>query len=78
MPTCLHCVAETPDEYYRRVVYNETALFGPWRSWRVAGRELVSPGGHRITPYRLRGILFVETHQSKRHFEDMLTALPRR
>lgn len=38
MPTCLHCLAETPDEHYRRVVYNEAALFGPWRGWRMVGK----------------------------------------
>ena len=43
MPTCIHCLAETSDEHYRRVVYNEAALFGEWRGWRLAGRYLVSP-----------------------------------
>ena len=61
MPTCIHCLAETSDEHYRRVVYNEAALFGEWRGWRLAGRDLVSPDGLRITAYRLRGILFIES-----------------
>ena len=43
MPTCLHCLAETPDEYYRRVVYNEAALFGPWRGWRMVGKYRCRP-----------------------------------
>jgi len=61
MPTCFHCLAETSDEHYRRVVYNEAALFGEWRGWRLAGRDLVSPDGFRIAPHWLRGFLFVES-----------------
>jgi hypothetical protein len=66
MPTCFHCLAETPDEHYRRVVCNETALYGPWRGWRWAGRDLVSPDGGRIAIERLRGIVFAESIRPKK------------
>lgn len=58
MAQCFHCKAESTPEHYQRVVHNHVALYGPWRGWRMAGRVLVSPDGDRITPERLRGILF--------------------
>lgn len=60
MAQCFHCKAESTPEHYQRVVHNHVALYGPWRGWRMAGRVLVSPDGDRITPERLRGILFGE------------------
>lgn len=33
---------------------------GHWIGWRLRGRFLISPDGDRITPERLRGILFRE------------------
>jgi len=33
---------------------------GDWAGWRLAGRFLVSPDGDRISPGRLRGLLFQE------------------
>ena len=58
MPTCRHCDAESPAEHYDRVVHNRCALHGPWRGWRLAGRDLVSPEGTRLTPKRLEGLVF--------------------
>lgn len=29
-----------------------------WIGWRLRGRYLISPGGQRISPERLRGLLF--------------------
>lgn len=58
MPTCWHCEAESPAEHYDRVVHNKTALHGPWRGWRMAGRHLVSPEGDRFSPERLKGLAF--------------------
>lgn len=43
-----------------RTIYNLTPLYGQWAGWRMAGRVLVSPDGDRISPERLRGILFRE------------------
>ena len=61
MTRCFHCHAESPDDHYRRVVHNHTPLHGPWAGWRMAGRDLVSPDGYRITAYRLRGFLYMES-----------------
>jgi hypothetical protein len=58
--TCLHCQAEHPQAHHERVVHNITPLFGPWAGWRMAGRELVSPDGDRVTARRLAGILWTE------------------
>lgn len=38
---------------------------GEWAGWRLAGRYLVSPDGDRISPRRLRGILFAEFCREK-------------
>jgi hypothetical protein len=44
--------------HYNRITYNQTALHGAWHGWRMAGRDLVSPDRQRISPERLRGLLF--------------------
>lgn len=48
-----------------RSVYNKTPLYGQWAGWRMAGRCLVSPDGDRISPERLRGILFAEASRKR-------------
>ena len=68
---CLHCQAEHPQAHHERVVHNITPLFGPWAGWRMAGRELVSPDGDRITVRRLDGLLWAE--RSRRR---LLKAVP--
>jgi len=81
MPKCLHCLRESTAEHYDRVIYNQTALYGPWRGWRLAGRWLVSPDGDRLLPERLRGIVFTERHrrQSQRSRETPpIARLPER
>lgn len=49
-----------------RVIHNLTPLHGPWDGWRMAGRELVSPDGDRISPERLRGILWRQQAEARR------------
>lgn len=50
--------------HYERVVHNHHPLYGPWAGWRLAGRDLVSPGraktALRISPLRLMGLLWRE------------------
>ena len=58
MPRCRHCEIETDIEHHDRVVHNKAPLHGPWKGWRMAGRELVSPDGQRFTTERLRGLAF--------------------
>ena len=43
-----------------RIAHNVTLLHCRWAGWRMAGRELVSPDGDRISSERLRGIMFRE------------------
>jgi hypothetical protein len=69
---CLHCHVEHPEAHHERVVHNRTPLFGPWAGWRMAGRDLVSPDGDRITARRLIGILWAERSRQR-----ILKALPR-
>jgi hypothetical protein len=66
MPTCWHCKTETTAEEYRRVVDGTGPLWGPWTGWRTAGRFLVSPDGDRLTPERLRGLMFAERYRIRK------------
>ena len=56
--TCYHCHAEHPEGHYERVVHNKMDLHGPWTGWRMAGRDLVALDGARISPERLRGLMW--------------------
>ena len=71
MTFCRHCKAETDASHYRRVVENHTPLYGPWDGWRMAGRDLIAPDRQRISPERLRGLLFAEAN---RHYLARRTA----
>ena len=66
MPRCRHCNAESPADHFARVVHNHCELHGPWSGWRMAGRELVSPEGDRITPERLQGLLWRQAAEARR------------
>lgn len=50
--------------HYRWLVNGHGHLPADWAGWRLAGRWLVSPDGDRITPERLRGLLFRESSES--------------
>lgn len=52
--------------HYERQVYNRQHLGGPWTGWRMAGRELISPDGDRISPERMRGILWRHAQEQRR------------
>lgn len=43
---------------HERVVYGTTPLHGPWRGWRIAGEQLVTPDRDRVTPEQLRRLLY--------------------
>lgn len=47
------CPNDCAAQHYRRTVYNETALHGPWSGWRLAGARLVSPSRDWIAPHML-------------------------
>lgn len=58
-----HKTGKTPNRCaaarYEWHIYGNGPLYGRWWSgWRIAGRELVSPDGQRVSPERLRGLLF--------------------
>lgn len=50
---------------YAYEVNATTDLPADWLGWRLRGRVLISPDGDRITPARLRGLLFVEANQKR-------------
>ena len=55
MPT--PSVPEMLDAQYALMVHNHTPLYGPWKGWRLAGRDLVSPDKVRLSPERLKGLV---------------------
>lgn len=52
------CPNHCAEAHFERTVHNITPLAGPWAGWRMAGKDLVGPDGARISPTRMRGILF--------------------
>lgn len=62
---CMHCQAESTEAHHERIVHNRMPLYGPWAGWRMAGRELGSPDGDRITPRRLAGVLWAENSRKR-------------
>ena len=48
------------------ILRNHVELRGPWAGWRLAGRELVSPDGLRLSAERLRGIAWREEAEQRR------------
>ncbi|WP_407351559.1 DUF3653 domain-containing protein [Luteimonas sp. R10] len=71
MVECWHCKAESPTEHYDRVVHNRCALHGPWKGWRLAGRDLVSPTGVRMSPQRLEGLAWRLELEQRREARKM-------
>lgn len=63
MTCCFYCKNETTAAHVDRVIYNKMPLYGPWAGWRMAGRDLIAPDRQRISPERLRGLLFREASQ---------------
>jgi len=52
------CLNKCAAADYQRLVLNQVELTGPWLGWRLAGCDPVSPDGQRISPERLRGLIF--------------------
>lgn len=52
---------------YAEKVLGHVDLPADWAGWRLRGRWLISPDGDRINPERLRGILFRESNEKRRH-----------
>lgn len=67
-PEGQRCPNTCAGDLHRRLVDNHVDLTGPWVGWRMRGRDLVSPDGDRITPERLRGLVF------RQRAEDRLAA----
>lgn len=44
--------------HYARVVDGHTDLTADWLGWKQRGRWLVSPAGDRISPERMKGVLW--------------------
>ena len=60
------CPNDCATQLYAQIVHNRLTLTGPWDGWRFAGRDLVAPDGQRISPERLRGILFRQALEARR------------
>ncbi|WP_411831969.1 DUF3653 domain-containing protein [Pseudoxanthomonas mexicana] len=55
-PEGIQCPSACASAFCERTIHNHTPLHGPWAGWRMAGKELVSPNGLRVTPQRLMGL----------------------
>ena len=56
------CAAQVRDQLTR----NHVRLHGPWAGWRLAGRDLVSRDGDRLSPERLRGLAWRQPAEARR------------
>ena len=52
------CPNKCAERHYQRVVFNHVELHQEWRGWRMAGKELVSPKGDRLSPRRIQGMIW--------------------
>ncbi|WP_206409337.1 DUF3693 domain-containing protein [Lysobacter enzymogenes] len=52
-PEGQRCPNNCAAQLQRRVVYNQTPLFGPWAGWRLAGTRLIAPSGEWVAPHLL-------------------------
>lgn len=57
-PNGQQCPNGCAKAYYERVILNHTPLSGPWAGWKLAGRDLVSPKGIRVSPQRMEGLIW--------------------
>lgn len=55
-PEGSQCPNPCAEAHWERTVRNHTPLHGAWGGWRLAGKELVSPNGLRVSPERLMGL----------------------
>lgn len=54
-------------QLYAEKVLGHLDLQADWAGWRIRGKWLISPEGDRINATRLRGILFRESMEKRRH-----------
>lgn len=47
------------------ILRNHVDLHGPWAGWRLAGRDLVSPEGQRLSEGRLRGLVWRDENEQR-------------
>ena len=62
-PSGTTCPNECASRLHDRVVRNHDELHGPWIGWRLVGRDLVGPGGIRVSPERMKGLMW--RHESE-------------
>jgi hypothetical protein len=65
-PEGQRCPNACASAQHQRQVHNTTPLHGDWSGWRMAGADLVSPGGDRIRPERLLGLLWRQDAEARR------------
>lgn len=50
---------------YQEKVLGHVDLSADWAGWKLRGKWLIAPGGHRINTLRLTGILFREDGEKR-------------
>jgi hypothetical protein len=67
-PPC-HQPGAKPNSCYQAMfewtVHGVGPLYGPWSGWRLAGRNLVTPDGLRLSPERVRGLAFRQDAEAR-------------
>lgn len=58
---------ECAKRLYAEKVLGHVDLGAEFAGWRIRGRWMISPDGDRITVERLRGLLFLELNERRRH-----------
>ena len=77
-PPCImpkHPVNDCARRLYAEKVLGHVDLAADWAGWRLRGRWLISPEGDRINVQRLRGMLFREANEKRRHKAGMESGL---
>lgn len=59
------CPNSCADALYQRTVHNQHWLPAPWNGWRMAGRDLITPDGTRLSPERVRGLAWRQDAEAR-------------
>jgi hypothetical protein len=51
---------------FNALVYQHMDMAGLWEGWKFRGKHFISPDGDRITPQRLRGLLWRDVMELRR------------
>ena len=59
------CPNQCAAQVFDQVTRNHVRLHGPWAGWRLVGREMVSPEGVRVSPERMKGLMWRQEAEAR-------------